>query len=127
MLSLDESLPYALIDQVQIQQVLLNLIRNAMDAMEATNSDQRNLIITTSPAGDDTIEVTVEDSGKGFVKKNEDQLFDAFYTTKKHGLGMGLAISRSIIEEHGGTISVESGKGTTFIVTIPRATGYALG
>jgi Signal transduction histidine kinase regulating C4-dicarboxylate transport system len=107
-----------LADRVQIQQVLLNLIRNAMDAMESTPS--RDLVISVSPADDGFARVSVADSGSGIGLEIADQLFQPFITTKRDGMGVGLSISRTIIEAHGGRIWVEPNPtgGTIFHFTL---------
>jgi signal transduction histidine kinase len=98
---------------IQLQQVILNLISNAMDAMEKVAPDQRRLVVRTAPnRGDAKVVVEVEDSGKGIPKAQRNRVFDPFFTTRREGLGVGLSISRSIVEAHGGTIWVEDGVGT---------------
>jgi len=116
----DPALPGVLADKIQVQQVLLNLIRNAMEAMDATDPDGRELQIRVS-AGDDHIRVAVRDCGCGISPEDCERLFDTFYTTKPEGMGMGLAICRSIVEAHGGRIwaARNSGQGTTFNFTLP--------
>ena len=89
-----------LADKVQIQQVLLNLMRNAIEAME--NSERRELVISTASAPDDMVEITVADTGPGIAPEISAQLFQPFVTTKRQGMGVGLSISRTIIEAHGG-------------------------
>jgi two-component system sensor kinase FixL len=107
-----------LADKVQIQQVLLNLMRNAVEAMEA--ADRRELIITTRPVEDDMVLVQVIDSGSGIAEEVVSQLFQPFVTTKRHGMGVGLSISRTIVEAHGGQIWVEPNPdgGTIFNFTL---------
>ncbi|NOY28910.1 MAG: PAS domain-containing protein [Planctomycetes bacterium] len=109
------------IDAIQIQQVLVNLIRNAIDAMSETACDQRALTITTSQNQDDFIEVAVRDTGKGLPAEQAEQVFDAFFSNKSEGMGMGLAISRSIIESHGGRMWMmpNSEQGVTFHFSLP--------
>ena len=119
----DPSGRLALIDEIQIQQVLVNLIRNALDAMQEINREDRSLKITTSQATHDLLEVTVCDSGPGIPIEEEDKVFDAFFSTKSNGMGMGLAINRTIIESHGGRMWVtpNSDRGATFHFTVETA------
>lgn len=116
-----------LVDKVQIQQVLLNLIRNAMEAME--EAPRRELTIASRAPDDGMVEIQVVDSGAGIAPEIAEQLFQPFVTTKRYGMGVGLSISRSIIENHGGRILVESnpGGGTIFRFTIPAVTKEDLG
>jgi two-component system, LuxR family, sensor kinase FixL len=112
-------LDFVLADKVQIQQVLLNLIRNAIEAME--NEPIRELVIATSPAQDRMAEIRVSDTGPGVAPEISAQLFQPFVTTKSHGMGVGLSISRTIIEAHGGSIvqRPNPGGGTVFSFTLP--------
>jgi two-component system, LuxR family, sensor kinase FixL len=112
-------LNYVLADKVQVQQVLLNLMRNAIDAMETTPT--RELVVTTSSAPDNMVEISVADTGGGIAPEIADQLFQPFITTKSHGMGVGLSISRTIIESHGGSITQRPnpGGGTIFTFTLP--------
>jgi two-component system, LuxR family, sensor kinase FixL len=112
-------LDHVLADKVQVQQVLLNLIRNAIDAMETTNV--RELVIATAPAADNMVEISVADTGAGIAPEIAGQLFQPFVTTKSQGMGVGLSISRTIIESHGGSITPRSnpGGGTIFTFTLP--------
>jgi PAS domain S-box-containing protein len=109
-------------DRVQLQQVVLNLVMNAIDAMRNVVDRERQLIVTTRNIGTDLVQVTVEDSGKGLDPKTMDKIFDSFYTTKPGGLGMGLSISRSILQAHGGRLWAVSnnGPGTVFHFTVPK-------
>jgi PAS domain S-box-containing protein len=120
-LDLDDSIPKVLVDAIQIQQVLLNLVKNAREAMSGESDDRRELTIETGVAGSNTVEVAVRDSGTGVRPENADQVFDAFFTTKPDGMGMGLAISRSIAEAHGGRLSFtpNSDRGCTFRFAVP--------
>lgn len=102
---LSEDVPPVLADRIQLQQVLLNLIVNAIEAMSATRDRPRELTITSGADGPDGVQVQVRDTGPGLAREHADRLFEAFYTTKPEGLGIGLSISRSIIEAHGGRLS----------------------
>jgi PAS domain S-box-containing protein len=106
--SLDPSLRTINGDPVQLQQVLLNLMINAFDAMRDTPPSMRTVLIATESNGDGSVRTSVRDHGPGISKETRDRLFDPFFSTKSEGLGMGLAIVRSIVEAHGGTISAES-------------------
>ena len=108
-------------DRIQIQQVLVNLIRNAADAMAAHAGDRRDLQISTIMARDNLIEISVRDSGPGIAPEMLERLFSPFATTKREGLGFGLAISRRIVEAHGGQLSAASapGGGAIFRFTLP--------
>ncbi|MDR3487857.1 MAG: ATP-binding protein, partial [Bradyrhizobium sp.] len=103
-LQLSDRLPRILGDRVQLQQVILNLIMNAVEAMSEVAEGPRELLISTSEAESGSVLVAVSDSGPGLPQANLDRLFEAFYTTKASGLGMGLSICRSIIEAHGGQL-----------------------
>jgi len=107
-----------LADRVQIQQVLLNLIRNAMEAMEG--AAKRDLVISIAPVGETHVKVSVEDTGSGIAPDIAEQLFQPFVTSKRHGMGVGLSISRTIVEAHGGKIWVEprAEGGTAFHFTL---------
>ena len=107
-----------LADRVQIQQVLLNLIRNAMDAMEG--APKRELTVSVTPISNTHVRISVADSGPGIAPEIAEQLFQPFITTKRHGMGVGLSISRTIVEAHGGKIWVEPnpGGGTIFNFTL---------
>ena len=114
-------LPPILADRVQIQQVLLNMILNAIEAMSTAAPEKRELQIRLEPKDERSAEFTVRDSGIGILSDKLEHLFDAFYTTKVDGMGIGLAISRSIVEAHGGRIwaTANSGSGATFHFTLP--------
>jgi len=122
-LSLEKNLPTVEGDPIQIQQVLINLVTNACDAMRTTPAGQRKVNIATELNGDETIRVNVRDYGAGITDDVRERLFDQFFTTKEEGLGMGLFIVRSIIESHGGKIDVQAkdGGGTCFCFTLPAA------
>jgi C4-dicarboxylate-specific signal transduction histidine kinase len=117
-------LPPALGDRVQLQQVLLNLIVNAMEAMAAVADRSRQLVIRTELDASGEVSVAVEDTGPGLDPASAERIFDAFFTTKAHGLGMGLSICRSIVEAHGGALSASprSPGGTAFRFTVPTVT-----
>jgi signal transduction histidine kinase len=108
-------------DRVQLLQVILNLITNAIDAMGSITERPRLLRVRSETNESDAVVVTVEDSGAGLDPKSTDRIFDAFFTTKSHGMGIGLAICRSIIEAHGGRISASPGNphGAVFQVVLP--------
>jgi C4-dicarboxylate-specific signal transduction histidine kinase len=118
---LPKELPKVLADRVQLQQVFLNLIMNAIEAMGSLNDDTRLLQIQSKIHGASGILVTVEDSGMGFDAKDRERIFDAFFTTKSTGMGMGLAICRSIVESHDGRLWASPGAthGSIFHVTLP--------
>ena len=104
-LELSEDLPPVSGDSVQIQQVIMNLLRNGLEAMQNTPEQGRRMIITTLRHGDDTVQVGVSDCGEGIPIAYSDKVFRTpFFTTKPEGLGMGLAISRSIVQSHGGRL-----------------------
>ena len=123
-IELDSNLPLAHGDRIQIQQVLLNLISNSFDAME-DNQGPREMLIRTSSKDPKMIMLAVKDSGCGILAQNKPKLFEHFFTTKSDGLGMGLSISRSIVEAHGGRLEVENNpdRGVTFYFTIPVSQG----
>ena len=114
-------------DRIQLQQVILNLVINAIDAMKAVGNRPRELLIRWERHEPDTILVTVRDSGVGLDPQAMDRIFDAFYTTKPGGLGMGLSISRSIIEAHGGRLwaTANDHHGATFQFSLPTSGGEA--
>ena len=120
-----ELLPAISGDRVQLQQVILNLLLNAADAMVAIEDRPRTLRIQTEIHGGGSIKLLVRDSGVGLDPRGIGKLFEAFYTTKAHGLGIGLAISRSIIESHKGQLwaIANDGPGATFGFCIPCASG----
>ncbi len=109
-------------DRVQLQQVLLNLVMNAMEAMSSVADRARELVITTRNIDADQVQVTVADSGTGVDSNTIDKIFESFYTTKPGGMGMGLSISRSILQAHGGRLwaTVNDGPGTSFHFTLPK-------
>jgi signal transduction histidine kinase len=109
------------IDIVQVEQVLLNLIRNGMDAINDVNASIRDIIISTQRLKNNEVQISVADTGIGISDKVLEQLFDPFFSTKPTGMGMGLAISKTIIVNHGGHLWATKNKkmGTTFHVTLP--------
>ncbi|MGH7301382.1 MAG: sensor histidine kinase, partial [Candidatus Rokuibacteriota bacterium] len=108
-------------DRVQLQQVVLNLLMNGLDAMRESGLGERTLVLRTSGAGSTGVVVAVEDSGVGIDVADLDHVFHAFYTTKPDGLGMGLAIARSIVEAHGGQLDARNNPqgGAIFSFTLP--------
>jgi len=119
-LNMDQNSHLVFGDPIQIQQVLLNIVRNAIEAIVEHKSPTRKITISTKAINDTQVEVTIRDSGPGISKDIGDQLFEAFFSSKSEGLGVGLSICQSIIEAHGGKITVDSknGKGTTFKFTL---------
>jgi PAS domain S-box-containing protein len=122
---LADGLPLVAGDRVQLQQVILNLIRNASDAMSAVDDRPRQLLIRSERDEDDHVRLTVKDAGVGFPPGAADRLFESFYTTKNDGMGIGLSVSRSIIESHHGRLwaTLNNGPGATFSFFIPRSEG----
>jgi PAS domain S-box-containing protein len=118
---LAEVLPPVHGDRVQLQQVILNLIMNAMEAMSASDIGSRRLLISSTKSEPNDVAVEVQDSGPGFPVGSVEQIFNAFYTTKPSGLGMGLSICRSIVEAHGGQLQAAAGHptGAIFTFTLP--------
>lgn len=102
----DKNIPFIFIDKIQMQQVLLNLMQNAIEAMQQNHIKEKRIHIQTKSAHSDTIEITITDTGPGFSKEIINKAFTPFFTTKAHGRGMGLAICRSIIEAHGGQFTI---------------------
>jgi two-component system sensor kinase FixL len=123
----EPTLDLVLVDKVQIQQVMLNLIRNAIEAMDG--SERRELLISTFSFDGGMIEIAVADTGQGIAPEIAAQLFRPFITTKSHGMGVGLSISRTIVEAHGGQISVgqNPGGGTIFRFTLRAVSKEDLG
>jgi signal transduction histidine kinase len=116
-----DDLPVVTGDRVQLQQVILNLLRNASDAMRGVNDRPRQLQIRTERGQDDQVRLSVRDAGIGLDPQVMDRLFQPFYTTKNDGMGIGLSVSRSIIERHHGRLWAEpnDGPGATFSFSIP--------
>ncbi len=102
----NKDIPFIFIDKIQIQQVLLNLMQNAIEVMQGNHMKEKRIHIQTKSVHADTIEVTIQDTGPGFAKEHIHKIFMPFFTTKAHGRGMGLAICRSIIEAHGGQFTI---------------------
>jgi PAS domain S-box-containing protein len=119
---LADDLPLVTANRVQLQQVILNLLRNAADAMAGVDDGPRQLLIRTERDEGDRVRLTVQDVGVGLEPHVMDKLFQAFFTTKSSGMGIGLSVSRSIIEKHGGRLWGEpnDGPGATFAFSIPR-------
>jgi C4-dicarboxylate-specific signal transduction histidine kinase len=118
---LAEGLPPVWGDRVQLQQVMLNLFINAIEAMSEMDEGSRELLISTEKTHSDAVLVEVRDSGPGFAPENAERIFESFYTTKPGGLGMGLAISHSIIEAHEGRLRATTSlpHGAVFQFTLP--------
>jgi signal transduction histidine kinase len=117
-------LPQVTGDRVQLQQVLMNLMVNGIDALQDVDGP-RELIIKSRPAENKELLLSVSDTGVGLPRQQADQIFNAFFTTKLHGTGMGLRISRSIIESHGGRLwaADNSPRGASFCFTLPTKDG----
>jgi signal transduction histidine kinase len=122
-LKLTENLPQVHGDRIQLQQVLLNLLLNSLDAVEGSKGDQRTIVVRTHGVNEGVF-VAVSDFGKGIPKEQIDKIFEPFYTTKREGMGMGLSIARSIIEAHSGEIWAENNVdcGATFFFSLPGKT-----
>jgi signal transduction histidine kinase len=118
-------LPHVRGDRVQLQQVILNLIINGLEALAKSNNGTRELSVVSDHDGADNVRVAVSDSGEGLDSANLERVFDAFFTTKADGMGMGLAISRTIIESHGGRLWATSNSphGAVFQFTLPTGAG----
>ena len=119
---LSDEVPEVMGDRVQLQQLVLNLIMNAIEAMSRVQDRPREIVISTQRGAGDELLLAVKDSGVGLDPEGKEKIFDAFYTTKSVGMGMGLAISRSIVEYHGGRLwaAPNDGPGATFLCSIPR-------
>ena len=118
---LSPDLPIVLGDSIQLQQVILNLVMNGIDAMTTVVNRPRTLILRSESQGSGHVRVLVQDSGIGLTDEVKRRLFEPFFTTRSKGMGMGLSISRSIIEAHGGRLWAESNGsgGATFQFTLP--------
>jgi PAS domain S-box-containing protein len=119
-LKLENDIPDVMADDILLQQVILNLVRNSIDALSETRDETRKIIIKSRTSGHQ-VEVSVCDTGPGIPKEIDDRIFYSFITSREHGLGMGLSVSRSIVEAHGGRLYLDSAETTmtTFIFTIP--------
>ena len=117
---LAENLPAVTGDRVQLQQVILNLMLNAAEAMSCINNRPRQLLVRTDLDGPDRVSLSVQDAGVGLGQPDVERLFEAFYTTKSGGMGIGLSVSRSIIESHRGRLWAEpnAGPGATFAFSL---------
>jgi two-component system sensor kinase FixL len=124
---IDPGVPAVLADQVQIEQVLLNLLRNAMDAMDAANTKPRSIVVEARRNGSRAVEISVADSGPGVAAEVTDRIFEPFVTTKPLGMGMGLSISHSIVESHGGSLRMARRvpSGAIFLFDLPTAEAAA--
>jgi PAS domain S-box-containing protein len=122
---LADDLPLAIGDRVQLQQVILNLLLNAVDAMSSIDDRPRQAVIRTERLNGESVSLTVQDAGVGLDAQPAEKLFEAFYTTKSDGMGIGLSISRSIIENHGGRLWAQpnDGPGVSFTFTVPSIPG----
>ena len=118
---LASALPMVFVDRIQLQQVIINLVINSVEAMQSVTDRPRELTIRSRRDGEQQVLVTVKDCGVGISAENADRLFNAFFTTKSDGMGMGLSICRSIIEAHEGRLwaSRNIGPGATFHFALP--------
>ena len=121
---LADDLPFVTADRVQLQQVVLNLLRNALDAMNTVNDRPRKLLIRTERQEGGHVRLSVKDAGVGFDPRTVEKLFEPFYSTKNDGMGVGLSVSRSIIENHQGRLWAvpNEGQGATFLFSVPCRT-----
>jgi PAS domain S-box-containing protein len=126
---MSDDLPGVMADRVQLQQLVLNLIMNAVEATGSVQDRPREIVVTTRLGESSDVLVSVQDSGGGLAPESQEKIFDAFYTTKSLGMGMGLAISRSIAEHHGGRLWAvpNDGPGATFLFTLPGAADSSSG
>jgi C4-dicarboxylate-specific signal transduction histidine kinase len=122
-LNLADGLPQPFADSVLMQQVVLNLMRNGLEAIDESHPVRRELTVETGRSPDDAVEISVTDSGTGFPPEHAARIFEPFFTTRATGLGIGLPVCRTIVESHGGRICVTSdaGCGVTALVTLPVA------
>jgi signal transduction histidine kinase len=121
-MQLNDDLPLVWADRIQLQQVCLSLIVNAIESIKVLRGGPRKLLLRAEKYASDAVVLTVSDTGAGFDSENTENVFNAFYTTKREGMGMGLTISRSIIEAHGGRLWASSNvpRGATFQFTLPH-------
>lgn len=121
-MDLAPDLPLLLFDRILIEQVVINLLTNALDAVRAAPANEHRIDVTTSLTPDGYVRVAVRDSGAGLAGAADEALYRPFYTTKPDGLGLGLSICRSVIEAHAGRLwhDTHGGRGTTFQFTLPR-------
>ena len=119
-MELAADVPAVLGDRIQLQQVILNLVMNGIEAMDTVTDRPREILIRSCEHESDQLLIAVQDSGVGIDSQNLGKIFDAFYTTKPQGMGMGLAISRSIVENHGGRLWAvpNDSPGATFQFTL---------
>ena len=124
-LDLADPLPTVMADPIQIQQVIVNLAKNAIDAMNGSETPRRLVVIRTAPADENEIEIAVEDTGPGMKQVQLERAFEPFYTTTAEGLGLGLPTSQDIVEAHGGRMwaASDAGSGAVFRFTLPHANG----
>lgn len=122
---LSDTIPAISASRTQIEQVLLNLIMNAIEAMSSVSGRERVLTVRSEMIESGDVQITVEDTGSGIDPSIVDRIFEAFFTTKPRGMGMGLPICRSIIDAHGGRLSgsMRSPYGSNFFVTLPTSSG----
>ncbi len=118
---LSDDIPPVWADRIEVQQVILNLIINAIEAVNESGTGKRDVLVTTAKIGPNDVILTVRDTGTGLDPAKLEHIFDAFYTTKREGMGMGLAVSRSILEAHGGRLWATSNEpcGAVFQFTLP--------
>ena len=120
---LHENIPQILADRTQIQQVILNLVKNAIEAMHSVSPSKRHLRVVTGFDGNSVVSVYVQDSGPGITVEDRDKIFDPFFTTKSAGMGLGLPICRTIVEDHGGSLRLAKTdtRGSSFEIAFPIA------
>jgi PAS domain S-box-containing protein len=125
-LAIPTDIPLVMVDPLQVEQVLVNLLNNALDAIVMAAAPRREVLLSATAVGPDWVEVTVRDNGPGIARDIAGRLFTAFTTSKANGMGMGLFIAKSIVEAHGGTMRVEStpGEGAAFSFTLPTTTHH---